>query len=377
MPHRLSAVSPRASFASARRTSRSRRLAHGALVELAVFIALTAALSHAAPASAASLVTSADARISVRPVVTLQALAVEQGALTLRWTETGAPGSDTLERTVRIESAPATPTGCGAFTISGGLALEPGNYANGAVDLGSPPSSGCVRASLAMTDASGQTSLTSGAPFRVGPMPLAQPAKAKPVSKPWTGKFNFFRKNAFVTQKTFTWCVGASVQFMVNMIRKQSDRTTATQRRIMTYAQRWDNGPYGEDGGTDVTGWIRALRKFGAGRYREVGAATAAKALQIAATAMRQTGRPAGILVMEGKHAWVLHGFESRTDPRKDRRAKITAVRVSGPLYPIQQKAGYDQKPNTRLSVKKLETYFQPTIIGNMPGRYVVIVPTH
>jgi hypothetical protein len=92
---------------------------------------------------------------------------------------------------------------------------------------------------------------------------------------------------------------------------------------------------------------------------------------------MRQTGRPAGMLVMDGQHAWVLHGFESRTDPRVNHWARITAVRVSGPLYPIQQKHGYDMRPNTRLSIRALATYFQPSTIGALVGKYVVIVPLH
>jgi hypothetical protein len=164
---------------------------------------------------------------------------------------------------------------------------------------------------------------------------------------------------------------------MVNIVRHKTDRSRATQARMIAYAQRWDNGPYGEEGGTDVTGWIAALRHYGAGRYRVVGATTAARALRIAAIAMRQTGRPAGILVMEGRHAWVLHGFESRTDPKKSPWASITAVRVSGPLYPVQQANGYDPRPNSRMTVRALERYFQPTIVGVLVGRYVVVIPTH
>jgi hypothetical protein len=146
---------------------------------------------------------------------------------------------------------------------------------------------------------------------------------------------------------------------------------------MIAYAQREDEGPYGEGGGTDLTGWTTALRHYGAGRYRAVGSSTAAKALRIAATAMRQTGRPAGILVMDGRHAWVLHGFESKTDPRRDPGARITAVRISGPLYPLQQKNGYDPRPNTRLPIRTLERYFTPSSVGALAGKYVVVIPTH
>lgn len=381
MPHRTPAASSRAPLPNRRRTRRPGRKATIALLALGVSIAVTGWVQPI-PANAATLAAAADSRTSVRPVVALQALAVEQGMLTLRWTETRTPGSDTLDRTVRVESAPATPTGCGSFSVSGAVSLEPGSYEEGTIALGSPPSSGCVRATLALTDSGGETSATTSAAYRIWPKAPAPPPDAEPAAEPWSGKFNLFRKNAFVTQKTFKWCVAASVQMMVNIVRKRGDRSAATQRRMILYAQRWDNGSYGEaggaeEGGTDVTGWIRALRHFGAGKYRAVGAKTAAGALRVAAAAMRQTGRPAGIMVMEGRHAWVLHGFESRTDPKGDRRASITAVRVSGPLYPKQQANGYDPRPNTRLSVRKLERYFLPTVIGELPGRFVVIVPTH
>lgn len=308
------------------------------------------------------------------PSAAIQPLTVEQGELTVRWRDTDGLGPGIAGRTLRIEQAAATPTGCAAFTVVGGLALAGGPSEHGTASLGQPPSTGCLRVSLALTDGAGRTSTASSPPYRVQPPAVA---KAKPSVPQWSGRYNLFRANAFVTQKTFKWCVAASVQMMVNLVRNRTDRSRKTQARMIAYAQRWDNGPYGEEGGTDVTGWIAALRHYGAARYRAVGATTAARALRVAATAMAQTGRPAGILVMDGRHAWVLHGFESKTDPRRDRRAQITAVRISGPLYPLQQKGGYDPRPNTRLSVRKLERYFLPTSVGTMVGKYVVVIPTH
>jgi hypothetical protein len=309
------------------------------------------------------------------PTASLEPIGVELGELTLRWTDTDGSGSGIERRIVRVESAPALPAGCGAFTLTGGVPLEAGESDEGVLSLGTPPSSGCLRVSLELTDRVGHRSTTLSEPYRI--QPPAPIVEAKPAVPAWSGSFNLFRAKAFVTQKTFKWCVAASVQMMVNIVRRKTDRSRATQARMIAYAQRWDNGPYGEEGGTDVTGWIAALRHYGAGRYRVIGATTPARALRVAATAMRQTGRPAGILVMEGRHAWVLHGFESSTDPKKNRRANITAVRVSGPLYPVQQTNGYDPRPNTRMSARALEPFFQPTIVGAQVGKYVVVIPTH
>ncbi len=311
------------------------------------------------------------------PLANVGALSVDAGQLTFRWSDSDAAGSGIVGRTVRVETATATPTGCGAFTVRSGITLAEGTYDAGTLSFGTPPSSGCLRASLVLTDRVGLTSVTATEPYRIQPPAPSPVAQKAPAPKRWSGRFNLYRERAFVTQKTFRWCVAASVQMMVNLARNHTDRTASTQRQMITYAQRWDNGPYGEDGGTDVTGWIAALRHFGAGEYRAVGTRTPQEALSIAATAMRQTGRPAGILVMEGRHAWVLHGFESRTDPRVRARSRVNAVRVSGPLYPVQQKNGYDPHPNTRLTAKALARYFQPSIVGELAGRYVVVVPTH
>lgn len=303
------------------------------------------------------------------PVATMEPLAVEAGELTLRWSDSDGPGSGIVERDVRIEEAPATAAGCGAFTGKGGVSLGEGDFDPGVLPLGSPPSTGCLRVRLTLTDLVGHTTVTTSKPYRTAPTTAKAPS--------WSGRFNLYRVGTFVTQKTFTWCVAASVQMMVNIVRHHHDRTTQTQTRMIEYAQLRDNGPYGEDGGTDVTGWIMALRHFGAGNYRAVGTTTASAALRTAAIAMRQTGRPAGILVMDGRHAWVLHGFESRTDPRRDARAWIRAVRISGPLYPVQQKNGYDPSPNSRLTVKALERWFTPSSVGALVGKYVVVIPTH
>jgi hypothetical protein len=308
------------------------------------------------------------------PVATLAPLAVERGQLTLRWSDTDRGGSGIVARVVRLERAPATLTACGEFQTVGTSSLGDGTYNDGAIILGPPPTSGCARASLVLTDRAGLRSTIASAPLRIAPDVVTPTRPARPH---WTGGINLFQESAFVTQKEFTWCVAASVQMMVNIVKHRSDRTAATQKKMITYAQAKDQGPYGPGGGTDVTGWMVTLRHFGAGKYRPVGATTPGAALRIAAIAMRQTGRPAGMLVMDGQHAWVLHGFESRTDPRVNPWARITSVRVSGPLYPIQQKHGYDLRPNTRLSVRALGEYFHPSTVGALLGKYVVIVPVH
>ena len=311
------------------------------------------------------------------PQAALGSLAVEEGQLTVRWTEFDSRGPGIAARTVRLEMAPLAADGCGAYTLIGGEALGQGDYSPGAVDLGPPPPSGCLRASIELIDLFGLSSLGFTDPLLITPPPPPPPPPADAPKPTWAGGDNVYRSGTFVSQRTFKWCVAASIQMMVNIVRDTSEKSTATQRLIIDYAQGMDNGPWGAGGGTDTAGWTAALGHFGAGRYRVVGASSAAEALRIAATAIRLTGRPAGLLVMRGRHAWVLTGFESKTDPRLDRGARIASVRVSGPLYPRPRANGYDPRPNTRMTVAALTArYFRPVAAGRtMSGKYVVIIP--
>ena len=53
----------------------------------------------------------------------------------------------------------------------------------------------------------------------------------------------------------------------------------------------------------------------------------------MAARAMRSTGRPVGLLVWRGRHAWVMSGFQATKDPMLP-GAKVTRAIVEDPLYP-------------------------------------------
>src|SRR6185503_18109988 len=116
-----------------------------------------------------------------------------------------------------------------------------------------------------------------------------------------------------VAQTNFVQCVGASMQMMLNMICNQNDRTAATQLELQQLArQRSGNRPDGlERQGASVRGWAAGLNILGAGPYRLVGTDTIDEALLTAARAMRQTGKPVGLLMWRGRHAWVMSGFRA------------------------------------------------------------------
>ena len=85
-----------------------------------------------------------------------------------------------------------------------------------------------------------------------------------PTPIAWTGAYSVYRTGAFVTQKTGTWCVGASSQMMLNLIKKTHDTSYATQAALMTYARAHELQPTAEPG-ADPRGWANALTHSRAG----------------------------------------------------------------------------------------------------------------
>ena len=104
---------------------------------------------------------------------------------------------------------------------------------------------------------------------------------------------------------------------MLNIIEPGADRTRKTQRELQVTARTLERPAPGRPAapGGGVAGWAAALVINRAGPYRIVGADTLQEAMQIAATAIREYRRPVGLLVWQGRHAWVMSGFESTGDP--------------------------------------------------------------
>jgi len=166
-------------------------------------------------------------------------------------------------------------------------------------------------------------------------------------------------KRDYVAQTNFVQCVGASMQMMLNMIQDEDDRSAATQLELQKLARQLSGQrPDGsERQGASVRGWAAGLNLLGAGPYRLVGATTIDEALTTAAKAMRQTGRPVGLLMWRGRHAWVMSGFTS-TKPMNE-GGKVTSVTIYDPLYPYGSSIwGPSPKPGVPITVKALGRQF-------------------
>ncbi len=199
-------------------------------------------------------------------------------------------------------------------------------------------------------------------------------------------------KSDFVAQKNFVQCVGASMQMMLNIMGDKNDRSAATQLELQILARELSGrrGDGRQRSGASVRGWAAGLNQLNAGPYKLLGTATLEEALYLAAKAIRHTGRPVGLLVWRGRHAWVMSGFRATADPATTDSFDVTAAIVMDPLYPHGSTVwGPSPKPREALSPKAVGKQFVPRRMGSMPtgtgvgsaimsalaGKYVLVLP--
>jgi PKD repeat protein len=193
----------------------------------------------------------------------------------------------------------------------------------------------------------------------------------------WGGSMNLYRSGVFSTQATYTWCVPTSAQIMVNIIKGRSVHSATEQYRWYKLGRQLNRYRY-PWAGVDPTGFAGILNTVGAGPYRVYAGTSYQTTLRYAALRMRLTGKPVGLFVGHGSHAWVLNGFTATADPAVTSSYTVTSVNVMGPLWPKQTRGYWDMAPNTRLSnatFARLLTRYDDRIRTVWDYRYVVIVP--
>jgi hypothetical protein len=278
------------------------------------------------------------------------------------WAERDTFGSKIVSRVLYEQSATAVNGSCAGVVWSAAAKLS---FTGSTIDR-AVQRQHCYRYRLILQDAAGfRSDLVSGA-LRVAP---GVPA--------WTGTLDLYRPSAFASQATLTWCVAASSQIMLNMVLGQSDSSSGSQSTYIAYGRAHDAGSYSV--GTDPAGWAAILNRYGGSTYAVQRFGSAASALKQAAIRMRQTNRPVGILVWAGRHAWVMNGFSATADPLTTTSFTVTAVFVSGPLYPrTANSSGYDLPPDTQLTTTQLAKYFlkySDSTVKTWNGGWILILP--
>jgi hypothetical protein len=190
-------------------------------------------------------------------------------------------------------------------------------------------------------------------------VPSAAPVRAAAFA-PWTGGVNLYQKGVFTTQKSWLWCTAASIQIIRNVVRGTRDHAAKNQRHYFNWMRKRNRYSLPLSAGVDAQGWAAGLRHFVDPRYRLIASKTFDSALRLAVIRLRKTNLPIGVTVSRGNHAWVLTGFTATADPAATSNFKVTSVRVTGPLYGLQSKNGYDMKPNKKLTVAQFRRFFTP-----------------
>ena len=209
------------------------------------------------------------------------------------------------------------------------------------------------------------------------------PASASAAAKPY--KLDLGTRSDYVGQTNLVQCVGASMQMMLNMIEPGVDRSATTQLRLQNLARKWS--PPRLDGGirkgASVIGWATGLSLQGAGPYKVVGVDSLDEAMLFAARAMRRTGRPVGLLVWRGRHAWVMSGFHATGDPLIA-GSRVTEALIEDPLHPYGGSStwGRSPSPGEALTVKEVGRQFVRRRSGfsiwstpDLGGKYVLVLP--
>ena len=138
-----------------------------------------------------------------------------------------------------------------------------------------------------------------------------------------------------------------------------------------------------------MRGWAAGLTIEGAGAYMLVGTTTLDEALLAAAKAIAETGRPVGLLVWRGRHAWVMSGFRATADPLTDPNDfTVTSANVYDPLYPHGSSVwGPSPRPGEALSPSEArppvraasDEHSWLTATGwrasQLGGKYVLVLP--
>ncbi len=198
-----------------------------------------------------------------------------------------------------------------------------------------------------------------------GRKPKAKVKTIKLDPRPKRGPFsmNLYRDGDFVHQQTKDWCVAGSTQTMMNIMDKGKPNTSrAYQRRLYVEGRRLSNNQAKLTAiGVDLTGWADLLSSNGYGRYEVDGRATRRGAIRAAAKAIRETGRPVGLVVWRGAHSWVMSGFTATADPAYTDDFEVRKVFIQDVWYPyVSTIWGASRRPNAAVPVAALAQDYLP-----------------
>jgi hypothetical protein len=215
------------------------------------------------------------------------------------------------------------------------------------------------------------------------PLPASTPAASPAAAGPFT--MNLYRKGVFAHQYDKESCVAAAALNMLNVIRlvedgRKPDVSAKTQRALYARIVELTTAEDSHNGGTGPGGWAALLTAEGYPYEVRVYASRAA-AVRAAATALRATGRPVGILAWAGVHSWVMTGFTATADPAGSTSFTVGTAYVLDPWYPwVSTRWPRSEAPNAPRDAADMKANIVPFKLGSGPypgrdGKFLLVVP--
>jgi hypothetical protein len=190
---------------------------------------------------------------------------------------------------------------------------------------------------------------------------------------------DLYPAGAFVSQARSEFCIPAAILTMIKIAGRPTP-LGLTQGRLYRLARGLSTWRL-VGGGAEAEGWAGALNELGYGPYAIHVAPSREAALADAARALRLTGKPVGMVMWRGAHAWVMSGFQATADPAVTSRFSVTHVTVEDPWYPRASSIwGRSPRPDSTVSVdvlaRDLLPFRRPTVrYPDKDGRFVLVVP--
>ena len=212
------------------------------------------------------------------------------------------------------------------------------------------------------------------------PRPTAGGPVLDPPPAPGPFEMDLYRKGDFVSQATKDWCTAAAMQIMLNIANDgKGDTSRATQEELYDLGRSLLEVKRGK--GIPPDEWAASLDQRGIGPYVVATEPTRTAAIETAARQMRLTGRPVGLVMWRGAHAWVMSGFEATADPAYTDDFTVTGVWTEDPWYPrVSSIWGRSNPAHTLVTPKKLAEDFlawrRPDgTYREWNGMYLLILP--
>jgi hypothetical protein len=178
------------------------------------------------------------------------------------------------------------------------------------------------------------------------------PPPPPPPAGPY--KLDLYRNGIFLHQPNWITCNPTVVRMMLNIMGTPNRPSVATLYKVGLGLQRHYPWP-----GLDPQAQAALLNRYDPSdtTWTVNNATSFQSALNTAVKRMAITHKPVALFVMSGNHSWLLNGFTATRNPALTSNFKVTGVYVTGPLYGMQSKNGYDSAPNHYLTTAQFANF--------------------